>query len=107
MNTTEVLGQRIKHYRTIHSLTQKELAGELGVAPLYISEIEQGKRGMSIEKLVEICKRFNVSTSDILPIERDDSKAKEAIISNISLALRGWDIERIMLLEAMICKSVR
>lgn len=70
MNTTQILGQRIRHYRMIHSLTQKELASELGVTPLYIAEIEQGRRGISVEKLIDICKRFNISTSDILTMSR-------------------------------------
>lgn len=107
MNTIQILGQRIKHYRTIHSLTQKELASELGVAPLYIAEIEQGKRGISVEKLIDICKCFSISTSDILPIEQDDLEIKEDIILNIASVLRGWDTKQVRLLEAMVCKGGR
>lgn len=104
MATPEILGSRIRHYRKINALTQKELAAQLGVAPKYIAHIEQGVKGPSLEKLVEICKWFGVSMADILPIEeQDDLKAKEKMIREIVKTLRALEITQVGIVKAMVC----
>lgn len=100
-----IISKRIKYYRKLHALTQKELAAKIGVAPQYIANIEQGVKGISLDKLVELCKYFNISTSDILPMEEnDDTESKEELINEIVDSLRTWEPGQISFLKAMICR---
>jgi len=106
MNNTQILGQKIKHYRKLNSLTQKELAARIGVAPQFIASVEQGVKGISLDKLVELCKWFNISLSDILPLDEQgdrDTKTKERLIGEIVEALNTWDTARVGFLKTMVC----
>jgi len=104
MNNMQILGERIRHYRKLNSLTQKQLASEIGVAPLYIANIEQGRKGISLDKLVSICQWFNISLADILPMEeRDDLKTKEKWIGEIVLVLETMESSQVGLIKTMIC----
>jgi transcriptional regulator with XRE-family HTH domain len=104
---TQEIGQRIKHFRKVNSLTQKELAAQIGVAPLYIANVEQGRKGMSVEKLVDICERLNITPSDILTVaKRDDSQQKEIWIEEIVTALRELNMDRVGFLRTMVCSTM-
>ena len=104
MSNMQIIGQRIKHYRKMKSLTQKELAKEIGVAPSYIANIEQGQKKISLGKLIDICKWFNISLSDLLPMEKQgDLDAKKELIGEIVDSLRAWETEQVKLLKTMVC----
>ena len=48
------VGNKIKHLRIIHNLTQKELAEMIGVKPSTICKYEHDKRDISLETLKKI-----------------------------------------------------
>jgi DNA-binding XRE family transcriptional regulator len=64
----------IKVYREHRRLTQRELAERLGVAPLYLSQIETGRRRGSTNLLRKIARTLSV-TLDLLvtPLELRES----------------------------------
>lgn len=102
----KVVGQRVKHYRKIHSLTQKQLAAEIGAVSSYITNIEVGQKGISLEKIIELCEYFDISVSDLLPLEiKSENDEKEYIIKNITNSLRTWGTEQVKLLETMVIAS--
>ena len=86
-------------------MTQEELASELGVEPLHISNIERGKKGISLDILLLMCKCFNVSMSDLLPLgeQEEDKELKTKMIDEIMEALHALEISQVGLLRAMIC----
>ena len=98
----QVIGRRVKHYRKMKSLTQRELAAEIGVNHSYIANIEQGQKGISLEKMLELCMWFNISLSDLLPINEQSNNEKENMIKKIADSLRSWETEQVKLLEAMV-----
>ena len=104
VSSTQVLSQRIRHYRKTRSMTQKQLATALGCAPRYITQIEQGLKGPSLDKLVAICKWFGISLADLLPIEeQDDVVAREQMILEIVEALKGLDTTHVSLMKTIVC----
>ena len=104
MGNMQIIGQKIKQYRKMNSLTQKELAAEIGVTHQYIASIEQGLRGISLDKLVALCKFFNVSMADMMPLgEQDDTETKNKLIRDITGALGAWDTAQLRSLKSMIC----
>ncbi|MDR1669825.1 MAG: helix-turn-helix domain-containing protein [Oscillospiraceae bacterium] len=104
MSNHEILSERIRHYRKLKGLTQRAMAEKLGVAPKYISQIEQGLRGPGLDTHVEICKVLGVTMADLLPVNlQDDSEAKEQIIAEINAALRSLKYNQLGLIRDMLC----
>lgn len=60
------IGERIRNYRKMAGLTQKELSELSGVAPGTIRQYETGKRQPRIEQLQKIAPLLKVEISDLL-----------------------------------------
>lgn len=60
-----VLGQNVKNIRKKLHLTQEEFAEQLDLNPQFISQIETGKVGISIENAINICNIANCSSSNL------------------------------------------
>jgi transcriptional regulator with XRE-family HTH domain len=62
----EQLGLNIRVYRTRRQLTQEGLAEAADLHPTYVSEIERGRRNISVETLFKIAKALNCSAAELL-----------------------------------------
>ncbi len=71
-----MLGQRLKELRKNRSLTQRELAKELGISASAIGMYEQDRREPDYETLMDICNYFQVS-SDFLLDGKPHSTSRE------------------------------
>lgn len=61
----ETLGTRIRDIRQKRGFTQEKLAEELDCSSNFISYIERGKKGMSIDMLVNLANVLNVSADEL------------------------------------------
>ena len=59
-------GHRIKHLRKKRNLTQEQLATALHISTDHLSKIELGKRGISIDLLLDISAALHVSFECLL-----------------------------------------
>ena len=59
-------GQRIKEERNRLGLTQEELAEQLNIGYVHMNSMENGRRGCSIDLLLELSEIFGVSTDYLL-----------------------------------------
>lgn len=48
------VGLAVRHSRKAHGLTQAELAGLAGTGPRFISELERGKAGVELGKVLDV-----------------------------------------------------
>lgn len=71
------IGQRVRAARLDANLTREMLAERLNVSTLFISYIECGQKGMSLETLQRLCRTLNVSSDYILLGENDPGVAKK------------------------------
>ena len=62
----KLLGKRIREVRRKHDLTQEKLAEDINVTHPYIGQVERGERGISIENLVNLCNRLDVTVDYLL-----------------------------------------
>jgi transcriptional regulator with XRE-family HTH domain len=86
------------------SLTQKDLANQIGITPSFLANIEQGQKGISVDKLVDVCRCFDVGLSDLLPIETQrDTDLKEKMIEEIVNSLRILETTQVKFLKTMVC----
>jgi len=103
MNKEKVIGRKVRHYRLMHSLTQQELAEKIGASASYIANIEQGQKGISVDKMVDISRFFKIGLSDLCPIEDQDGVFdKESLIGDIVALLRSWDVSQLKILKTML-----
>ena len=75
-------GKRIKKLREKNELTQIEFAEKLNIDRSFVSKIEKGIKGPSVDLLVEISVKFGVSTDYLLMgINNNPHITKEAVLS--------------------------
>jgi transcriptional regulator with XRE-family HTH domain len=60
------IGRRIKARRKALGWTQRDLAEKTGIAPNFISETENGHRGMQVRTLVTFAKALGVRTDHLI-----------------------------------------
>ena len=60
------IGKQIKRYREQAGLTQEQLATVVGVTQENISQMENDKLGITVDKLRLICDALDVTITDIL-----------------------------------------
>jgi transcriptional regulator with XRE-family HTH domain len=60
------VGQRIRHLRVVNDYTQAEFAEAIDISINFLSEIENGKKGLSQDTLAKICQQLNASADYIL-----------------------------------------
>ena len=65
LNKYEV-GQRIRQLRQLRDYTQAEFAEAVDISINFLSEIENGKKGLSEERLARICHQLHTSCDYIL-----------------------------------------
>ncbi len=64
-------GERLRALRAERGLTLKEMAGELGVSPTYLSALEHGRRGRPNWGFVQrVIQYFNVIWDDAEDLQR-------------------------------------
>jgi transcriptional regulator with XRE-family HTH domain len=59
----KTLGAAPRELCELRRLTQQQVAGRLGVTVNYVSMLENGKRGISIGRLNELCKVLRVPSA--------------------------------------------
>lgn len=67
----EKISNRIKEIREGIGLSQEDLAKRMGISRVAVSQIENGKRKICTEELIQLSKIFNISTDILLNIEED------------------------------------
>ena len=76
-------GQRIKEQRNKMGLTQEELALRLNIGHEHMNKIERGKRGCSIDILLELSEVFGVSTDYLLTGKRAGDESIRDSVENV------------------------
>ena len=56
----------ISVYRNYRGMTQQELASIAGINPVYLSQIETGKRSGSTKTLAALAKALNVTVDELI-----------------------------------------
>jgi transcriptional regulator with XRE-family HTH domain len=61
-----MINRAIKVIRQFHNIKQIDLADELGISKSYLSELESGRKPVSIEILNKYSERFEIPVSSLL-----------------------------------------
>lgn len=76
-----LIGKRIRSQRKRLGLTQEALAEILDISPAYLGQIENGRRGVNLENLIELSKALGVTldylAGDYLENQLSQEKMRE------------------------------
>jgi transcriptional regulator with XRE-family HTH domain len=104
MTSKSSIGQNIRQHRKLHGMTQKDLAEKVGVKPLHIMNIENGKKGVSHKRLLQICDCFHITLAELLPAEEhDDFELRQRWRDEIVSAIDELDTARLGIVKTMVC----
>ena len=78
-----IVGNNLKHYRTMRHLTQEELAEKAGVSISFCANVERGTKGVSMFVLREFADALDITVNQLLYDRADDQR-----IDNIMVLLR-------------------
>lgn len=91
----QTIGNNVKSLRLAKGMTQEQLAEKLDHSVNFVSLIELGKSGMSVETIVDICNILDVDVNCIfkgLVDYRIQNKDRKLIDNILSLAKEDKDI---------------
>jgi transcriptional regulator with XRE-family HTH domain len=75
-----MLNKALRLMRVFHDLSQKELAEKIGISKSFISEIESGKKNLTIDLLQRYADFFDIPMSSIIffseNLDKDSSTDK-------------------------------
>ncbi len=60
------IGKRLRKQREKMNMVREEFAEKAGISPQFLAEIENGKKGMSVDTLYKICTSFKFSADYML-----------------------------------------
>lgn len=86
------IGQRVRQLRILNDYTQAKFAELIDISINFLSEIENGKKGLSQDTLAKICKQLNTSADYIL----FGVKTKQDSLIDMANALSIEEIETII-----------
>lgn len=82
----KTIGNNVKKIRLSRGITQEQMAERLNRSINFVSLIELGKSGMSVETIVDICNILNVSSESLFKglINYNSNEKDRYILENIS-----------------------
>lgn len=86
-NVLQTLGNNVKRFRLLKGLSQENLACGLQKSVNFISLLENGKTGLSIQTIIDICRILDVDANAIFTgiIDPIDSTLDAYITNSLSL----------------------
>lgn len=73
-----MLGSALKELRGFHRMTQKEVAGNLGISKSYLSEIENNHKTATLELLDKYSSLFEIPVSSLLLFSENYNTGKRS-----------------------------
>lgn len=64
-DTNRIIGNKIYQLRRSLNMTQQELAEKTGISVTFLSEIENGRKSMSVDTLIKLSRGLHVSLDTI------------------------------------------
>jgi transcriptional regulator with XRE-family HTH domain len=90
------------------NLTREEFAEKANISPQFLAEIENGKKGMSVDTLYKICKNLSMSADYILfglLSNNALSDSAKNVIGNLPEPLLSYTEDIIQIVNNIVAES--
>lgn len=96
----EQVGRRLRAYRTANNYTQNQFSEILDISVNFLSEIENGHKGVSMDMLAKLCKTLELPADYIL--FGYTSSPAEGSVESIADELNALTTEQLLSISAYI-----
>lgn len=97
----KLIGLRIKERRFEEQITQAYLAEQAELSPQYLSQVEAGKKHISLEALVKVAMALHTTADDLLTGNQFDTE--DEYVRELSMLLEDCSgVERRILFEMIV-----
>lgn len=83
-DTNRIIGNKIYQLRRSINMTQQELAEKVGISVTFLSEIENGRKSMSVDTLIKLSKVLQVSLDTIVFGKDAEDDMQKDVVSMMS-----------------------
>jgi AcrR family transcriptional regulator/transcriptional regulator with XRE-family HTH domain len=83
-------GEAVRQLRAARGISVRGLAARIGVSPATISAIENGKTGISVQRLRQIAKALAVPAASLVEDPAASTQLRSATPSSVQLATGNW-----------------
>ena len=94
-NSKVQFGKRLKKLRLVKGLKQKEFANSIGITVSYLSQIENGEKGMSLDTLSLLSVKFGVNIDWLItgegPMFREEERNLQERIQELEAELKKME----------------
>jgi transcriptional regulator with XRE-family HTH domain len=66
----QAVGRRVRELRDHHQLTQERLAHEAGLHPVFVSRVERGVTGVTVDTVAALCGVMGVTLAEFFESSR-------------------------------------
>lgn len=101
-DTINQISKNIKKYRLLHQMTQETLATELHLDTQYYAQLERGERNFTLEKIISLCKIFNIRIEDIIEIETLPPENTDIQLQNLIALIEPLSNSQLRLVETFV-----
>ena len=104
MDIGKVIGIRLRELRKLKGLNQVKMADLSGVNPKYYSEIERGRRNVTIKILEKITTKLGVTLEDLFrfPTDKKLSQKGEEVVALVTTLLKSKDEKSLAKLKTFL-----
>ena len=96
------LGKRVRELRTQAGITQAVLAERIGVSPEFLSRMERGMKGPSLQTIERLAEGLGVAPRDLLDFSVEPKKGKkQQALDGLHSLLGPLDTDTVLLVEAV------
>jgi len=93
-NMRKEMGNRVRVLRKARGLSIDTLSAQLALTPGHLGLIERGDRGITVDRLVQVCIYFGCS-ADFLLTGREKTTAQAPAVASVDLMLSDNEREKL------------
>lgn len=97
-------GKGLRKYRLLNEMTQKQLSEAIGMEESSYARVERGEKGMSMEKLIQVCKLLHISLDDIVSLDKYDrnEEDRERFYTDLCDKLKECSTEQLLIIDKLV-----
>lgn len=104
-NISKILGMNIKQIRILEGFSQEQLAERINKSAHFISLVERGESGLSVNTIIDICKALDTDTNSIFAGIVNSSNNNNSLLNKSFNTFEDKDKEMVSYLINYIISS--
>lgn len=96
------IADNIRKYRKLNNLTQEQMADALDLDTQYYSQLEQGRRHFTLDRILDCCNVLNVGIESIVSNYSPKKEDNSDIIKTINRKLASSSRKELLLISKII-----